>query len=267
MRGHSISQQPFVVRVESVRRTQAYLALFISIMFVFSSVASVRAAPPCQSGCQQFTLSLNFSDPSGQPVSPPSSLTLRSGSTTTTVTSYTSILLNAGVWTVSNVTWEGKSNAQSGNASFDLSSGPLTGTLVLRAYNAVVLVVDNADNPVAGAEVVATLSNTTVRTLTTDGQGRAHLGHIPLGPYTIQVNYQGRQMGNWNTDASTTPTFTAKLDTSGSQPPTLSDPLTMLREHWQLAAMGFFAGFVAMGVAVRRPGTRVKPSETTIDRR
>ena len=265
MRGHSISQQPFVVRVESVRRTQAYLALFISIMFVFSSVASVRAAPPCQSGCQQFTLSLNFSDPSGQPVSPPSTLTLRSGSTTTTVTSYTGLLLNAGVWTVSNVTWEGKSNAQSGNASFDLSSGPLTGTLVLRAYNAVVLVVDNANNPVAGAEVVATLSNTTLRTITTDDQGKAHLGHIPFGPYTIQVNYQGRQMGNWNPDASATPTFTAKLDTSGSQPPTLSDPMTMLREHWQLAAVGFFAGFVAMGTAVRRPRTKAKPSEIASD--
>jgi len=190
---------------------------------------------------------------------------LRSGSTTTTVTSYTGILLNAGVWTVSNVTWEGKSNAQSGNASFDLSSGPLTGTLVLRVYNAVVIVVDNANNLLAGAEVIATLSNTTVRTTITDGQGKAHLGHIPFGPYTIQINYQGRQMGNWNTDASTTPTFTAKLDTSGSQPPTLSDPLTMLREHWQLAAMGFFAGFIAMGIAVRPPRTKVKSSEIAND--
>ncbi len=128
----------------------------------------------------------------------------------------------------------------------------------MRAYNAVVLVVDNANNPLAGAEVVATLSNTTVRTIATDGQGKAHLGHIPLGPYAIHIYYQGRQMGNWNTDASTTPTFTAKLDTSGTQPPTLSNPLTMLREHWQLAAMGFLAGFVAMGIAVRRPRTKVQ---------
>jgi carboxypeptidase family protein len=265
VRDHSISLQTIIVRVESVRRTHAYLSLLVSIMFVSYSVVSVGAAQSCQSSCPQFTLSLNFSDPSGQHVSPPSSLTLRSGSTTTTVTSYTGILLNAGVWTVSNVTWEGKPNAQSGNASFDLSSGPLTGTLVLRAYNAVVLVVDNANNPVAGAEVVATLSNTTVRIITTDGQGKAHLGHIPLGPYTIQVNYQGRQMGNWNTDASTRPTFTAKLDTSGSQLPTLSDPLTMLSQHWQLAAMGFFAGFVAMGIAVRRPRAKVKPSEIAND--
>ena len=81
-------------------------------MFVSSLIANVRAAPPCQSNCQQFTLSLDFSDPSGQAVSPPSSLTLRSGSTTVTVMSYTGILLNAGVWTVGNVTWEGRSNAQ-----------------------------------------------------------------------------------------------------------------------------------------------------------
>ena len=135
----------------------------------------------------------------------------------------------------------------------------------MRAYNAVVLVVDNANNPLAGAEVVATMSNTTVRTIATDGQGKARLGHIPLGPYAIHIYYQGRQMGNWNTDASTTPTFTAKLDTSGSQQPTLSDPLTMLREHWQLAAMGFFVGFVAMGIAVRRPRTNVKPSEIAND--
>ncbi len=235
-------------------------------MFVSSLAANVHAAPPCQSSCQQFTLSLNFSDPSGQPVAPPSSLTLRSGSATTTVTSYTGILLNAGVWIVNNATWQGKPNAQSGNTSFDLSSGPITGTLVLRAYNAIVLVVNNANSPIAGAVVAATLSNSTVRSITTDNQGKAHFGHIPFGPYTIQVNYQGRQMGSWNSDASTTPTLTAKLD-SGSQPPKLSDPVSMLKDHWQLAAVGFFAGFVAMGVAVRRPGTRVKPSETTIDRR
>ena len=265
MRDHSISQRTFIVRVESVRRTQVYLSLFVSILFVSFSVASVRGVPPCQPSCPQFALTLDFSDPSGQPVSPPSSLTLRSGIITTTITSYTGILLNAGVWTVSNVTWQGKSNAQSGNASFDLTSGPLTGTLVLKAYNAVVLVVDNANNPVTGAEVVAILSNTTVRTIATDGQGRAHLGHIPLGPYTIQVNYQGRQMGNWNADASTTPTFTAKLDTSGSQPPRLSDPVTMVREHWQLAAIGFFAGFLAMGIAVRRPGTKSSSAEIATD--
>ncbi len=200
-------------------------------------------------------LSLNFSDPTGQPVSPPSSLTLHSGSNTTTVTTYTNMLLNAGVWTVTNVTWQGKSNAQSGNNSFDLSAGPLTGTVVLRAYNAVVLVVDNSNNPVVGADVVATLSNTTVRTNATDGQGRVHLGHIPIGPFMVQVNYHGRQMGSWNADASTTPTLTAKLDTISTEP-TLSDPVSMLKEHWQLAIIGFFAGFLAMGIAVRRPQTR-----------
>ncbi len=130
----------------------------------------------------------------------------------------------------------------------------------MRAYNAVVLVVDSENNPVIGAEVVATLSNTTVRTATTDGQGRVHLGHIPIGQYTVQVNYQGHQMGSWNADASTTPTLTAKLDSVSTQP-TLSDPVGMLREHWQLAIAGFFAGFLAMGIAVRRLPTRPKSSE------
>ena len=227
-------------------------------MFASSLVANVHAAPPCQPSCQQFNLSLKFTDPAGQPVSPPSSLTLRSGSTTITLTSYSGILLNAGIWTVINVTWQGKSSAQSGNTSFDLTSGPLTGTVVLRAYNAVVLVVDNANNPVAGAEVVATLSNTTVRTITTDDQGRVHLGHIPFGQYTVQVNYQGRQMGSWNSDASTTPTLTAKLDLGNTQP-SLSDPVSMLRDHWQLAIAGFFAGFLVMGIAVRRLPMRNKP--------
>jgi hypothetical protein len=208
---------------------------------------------------QQFLLNLQFSDPKGQPVPPPSSVTLHSGTSTIVETSYQGLWLDATLWIVNNATWEGDPNTESGTASFDLSAGPVMGTLVLRAYTATVEVVDISNNPLANASITATLANNTIRTFNTDIQGRVHLGHIPLGPYSIQINYQGRDMGNWTSDASTSPTLTAKLDVAGpQQPPTLTDPLSLVKDHWQLAAVGFFAGFLCMGITVRLTGRRTR---------
>ncbi len=209
---------------------------------------------------KQFTLNLQFSDPSGQPVTPPTSVTLRNGATTIVETTYTGLWLDATVWIVSNATWEGVSNTESGTASFDLSAGPVTGTLVLRAYTATITVVDNSNNPIANAYVIATMANNTVRTLNTDNQGKVHLGHIPLGPYSIQVKYQGRNMGNWTSDASSNPTLTAKLDVGAQQP---TDPVNIVRENWRLVAIGFFAGFIGIGIMVRLSGRKPQPNETT----
>ncbi len=207
---------------------------------------------------KQYTLSLQFSDPSGQPVTPPTSVTLRSGASTIVQTIYTGLWLDATVWIVTNATWEGNSNTESGTASFDLSAGPVTGTLVLRAYPATILVVDRSNNPVANAVVTATLANSTARTLNTDSQGKVHLGHIPLGPYSIHVTYQGRAMGNWTSDASTAPVLTAKLDV-GTQAPT--DPVNILRDNWRLAAIGFFASFLGVGITARIAGRKPRPSQ------
>ncbi len=209
---------------------------------------------------KQFKLTLSFSDPTGQAIAPPSSVALRSGASTIVDTTYSGQWLDAKVWIVTNAIWEGSPNTESGTASFNLSAGPVSGTLVLRAYTATIQVVDRSNNPLPGATVLATFANETVRVYNTDDQGKVHLGHIPLGPYSIQIKYLGRDMGNWTSDASTSPTLTAKLDVTG---PTLTNPLTLVRDHWQLAAVGFFAGFLVMGITVRITGRKIRPPDVT----
>ncbi len=209
---------------------------------------------------QQFQLSLSFTDPSGQPVSPPESVTLQSGTSTIVDSSYGGQWLDAKVWTVANATWEGNPNTESGTASFDLSAGPVTGTLVLKAYTATIIVVDKSNIPLVNATVIVTFANETIRTFNADNQGKVHLGHIPLGPYSIQVKYHGQNMGNWSADASSSSTLTTVLDVSGSQQPTpLPSPLALVTTYWYLAAAGFVAGFICIGLTARLTGRKTPP--------
>jgi len=221
---------------------------------------------------QQFLLTLSFNDPSGQPVAPPYSVTLQSGASTIVDSSFSGQWLDAKVWTVANATWEGNPNTESGTASFNLSAGPVTGTLTLKAYTATVEVVDKSNSPLANATVIVTFANETIRVFNADNQGKVHLGHIPLGPYLVQVKYRGQNMGNWTANASTSPTLTTVLNVSGpAQPTQLPNPLTLVRTYWYLAVAGFAAGFIFMGLAVRLTGRNNRPTgpraetETTTD--
>ncbi len=214
---------------------------------------------------KQYQLSLSFNDPSGQPIAPPASVTLQSGASTIVDSSYLGRWLDAKVWTVANATWEGNPDTESGTASFDLSAGPVTGTLILKAYTATIDVVDRSNSPLANATVIVTFANETIRVFNADNQGKVHLGHIPLGPYSVQVKYHGQDMGNWTADASASPTLTTVLDVTGP-PPQLPSPVTIIRTYWYLGVVGFLAGFTIMGLTARLSGRKTrsveKPSES-----
>jgi hypothetical protein len=210
-----------------------------------------------------FKLSLSFTDPSGQPVAPPSSVTLQSGATTIMDSNYSGMWLEAKNWKVANATWEGDPDTESGTASFNLSAGPVTGTLVLKAYNAIINVVDLSSRPLPNATVIVNFSNSTVRSFLTDTDGLVQLGHVPLGPYSVQINYQGQNMGTWNADASSSPTLVAMLNTGGSSSGPQINLFSSLRTYWYLVALGFVAGFAGVGAVVRVRGRKPNAAENS----
>jgi hypothetical protein len=164
---------------------------------------------------KQYQLTLSFTDPSNNPISPPSSVTLTSGSDTLTLTSFSNQWIGSKTWTVTDVKWQGVAGLQVASQTVDLTGGGLSMAVKVNAFSATVKAVDKGNNPVAGVTVTITLLNSTVKTLTTNSQGLASLGYIPQGLYTAHVTYNGAEVGNWSTDASSTPTLTVTVAAAG----------------------------------------------------
>jgi hypothetical protein len=163
---------------------------------------------------RQFQLTLTFTDSAGQPVPPPSSLTLQSGTTTVVLnsTSFSANWMSAYIWTVTDATWEGQSQSAVLPQTVDLTSGSISKTIQLRAYAETIRVVDQNSNAIPGVKLNITFSNSTSRAFTTDSQGMVQLGHLPAGSFTIHATYQGQAAGPWTTDASQSPNTSIQMN-------------------------------------------------------
>ena len=196
---------------------------------------------------KQFQLSLKFTDQSGQTINPPASITLQSGTSTTTLTSYSNQWVSSKVWTVSGATWEGFSGPVGGTQTIDLTSGAVTKTIPLLAYPATIQIVDKNNNPISGASVIVTFANSTSATLTSDSKGTVNLGHIPQGSFSAQVFYQNQNEGTWSVNAISTPTYTIQLNVGGSVTSTTVSAVVLLT----IFGIAFF--LVLLAIKVRRP--------------
>lgn len=170
---------------------------------------------------RQFQASFSFTDPSGQAISRPSSITLqgpRTVSIPNNSSAFQNLWLAAAVWTVTDATWQSMPGTVSGVPTFDLRTGTASAQIQLRAYTATVKVVDSSNNPIPGVSLFVRLSNQTTLELpfTTDSQGQVQLGHIPLGSYTVRVVYQNQDLGSWVVDASANPVNTIQLNVGGT---------------------------------------------------
>jgi len=198
-----------------------------------------------------FQLTLSFKDPTGNSISSPNNITLTSGSSSLTLTTYSGLWVPAKSWTVSDVTWEGVAGLQVGSQGIDLSTGPVTKTIQIKAYSATVKVVDGGNNPVAGVTVTVTLLNSTVKSITTDSQGLAQIGYVPNGKYTAHVTYRGSDAGTWTTDASTTPVLTVSVAAAGGGGGLTST--TVVSAVVLLTVFGIAAFLIILAVRVRKP--------------
>ncbi len=197
---------------------------------------------------KQFALTLTFTDPSGQPVSPPSSVVLVNGQNTVTLTTYANQWLTAGSWTVADATWEGGSQAVIGTPTIDLTQAGSTKAVALKAYPAALQIVDSQNRPVVGATVTVTFDvNATTRSFTTDSQGTIQLGRIPIGRYTAHIVYRGQDEGSYSIDASLKPTDTITLSTGGQ----ISQPV--ISSIVLITIFGVAVFLVLLAVRVRKP--------------
>jgi len=197
---------------------------------------------------KEFQASFSFTDPSGQAISPPSSITLQ-GPSPVTLSTYTDQWLSATLWTVTDATWQSMPNMVDGTQTVDLRTGPVSAQIRLRAYTATVKVVDRSNNPISGVSLFVRLTNQTSTELpfTTDAQGLAQLGYIPLGSYTVRVVYQNQDMGSWVVEASQTPVNTIQLNVGG----TTSGPI--ISAVVLLTIFGVAMFLLLLAVKVRKP--------------
>ena len=164
---------------------------------------------------KEYQLTLSFTDPSNNPIGPPSSVTLTSGSDTVTLTSFSSQWVGAKLWTVTDLKWQGVAGLEVASQTIDLTGGGLSKAVKVNAFSATVKAVDRSNNPVAGVTVTVTLLNSTVKTFTTNSQGLADIGYVPQGLYTAHVSYNGSDVGTWSVDASSMPTLTVAVAVAG----------------------------------------------------
>ncbi len=206
---------------------------------------------------KQFQLTVNFVDPSNQPVAPPTFLTIQSGNAVLNLTSYSGQWTNAVLWTVIDAKWQGMMGMvpSSPTQTIDLSTGTATATITLSAYAASIEVVDNSNNPVAGAAVTVIFANSTSKSFTTDIQGMIQLGHVPLGPYTAKVSYNGQDAGNWATNARTDPQpLVVKLPSTGGL------GANSTTSSWIVLVTIFGLVFFLILLAVKLPKTPPRPT-------
>jgi hypothetical protein len=197
---------------------------------------------------KQFQYALTFKDPAGQPLTPaPTSVVLSSSTATITTSTYSGQWLAAGSWTVTSATWEGYQGALLAPVSLDLTLGSASVAVAVSAYSASVKVVDKSNNPIPGVSVTITFANTTSRMFTTDSQGTVQLGHIPVGPYSAHVLYQGQDQGTWSEDASLASASTITLNIGS----TTSAPVVSAIVLLTIFGVAFF--LILLAIKVRKP--------------
>ena len=200
-------------------------------------------------------LTLTFIDPSGQPVSPPTSVTLNSvfgqatlTYTNSTVNQYSNHWMDAAVWTVSSMTWQGVDEVL-GSQTIDLTTGPVTAPVTVQAYPAKMQLVNDSNNPITGATVTVTLVNgTQTYTFTSDSQGYVDLGLLPPGAYNAHVTYQNQDYGSYLVDPITNPVDTVKLTSIGGGTSTPVVSAVVL-----LTIFGIALFLIILAIRVRKP--------------
>jgi len=216
---------------------------------LFNYTGSSDGGPYIAKFDKQFQYTLTFKDAAGQPLTPaPSSVVLSSSASTTTTSAYSAQWLAATSWTVTSLTWEDYQGDLLAPVPFDLSSSSASVAVAIAAYSASIKVVDKSNNPISGASVTVTLANATTRMFTTDSSGTVQLGHIPIGPYSVHVAYQGQDSGApIAEDASVASVSTVTLSVGGTSSAPVVSGIVLLT----IFGVALFLIFLA--IKVRRP--------------
>ncbi|HEX9196311.1 MAG TPA: carboxypeptidase-like regulatory domain-containing protein [Candidatus Bathyarchaeia archaeon] len=205
---------------------------------------------------KQYATTLSFTDAKGDPLNPaPAYITLQGQATgTSTVSGYSGQYVTADLYTVTSARWEGADIPTTTTQTLDLTNGPATATISLKAYPATIHVVDNNNSPVSGANVTITFVNGTITTKTyvSDSSGKVNLGDIPYpGSFGLTVRYQNQEYGPYSPDAATNSTYTVQVN-AGSSTTTTGTAIVLL----VIFGIAFF--LILLAIKVRKPAAPPK---------
>lgn len=213
-------------------------------IFNYTSVAGLTAVFD-----RQYPATFSFTDAVGNPLTGvPNNVTLQ-GQTTgpMTINSYSSRYTTADKYTVTKAYWEGTYILPYNPAqTIDLTNGPATTTISLKAYPATVQIVDSNNNPVKGANVTITYINATARNYQSDSKGLVNLGDIPSGSFGVTVHYQNQAYGPYTPNVVGSPTYTIQVN-GGSTTTTTTTAIVLL------AIFGIAFFLILLAIKVRKP--------------
>jgi hypothetical protein len=199
---------------------------------------------------KEYPLTLTFTDPKGDALSPPSSVLLLSGNTMLNLTSFSGVYESALVWTVQNVVWEGVPQIQVQGQTVDLTNSAASVAVKLQVFPASLKTVDGSNNPVQGVTVTVYFQNSTSRTLTTNSQGLVQLGDVPMN-YTAVVTYNGNTICNCVVDTANPQNNPYVVQVSGSGSSSGNTPI--VSAVVLLTIFGIAAVLVLVAIKVRKP--------------
>ena len=210
---------------------------------------------------RQYPLTLTFTDQQGNSLSPPTSIQLASGSTSVSLSSYSSVYESALVWNVQNVTWEGISQVQAEGQTVDLTGGPTSVAVKLDVFSATVKAVDSSNNPISGVSVTISFANSTSKIYQTNSQGIVQVGEVPLPncastcDFTAVVSYQGAT-SPWSCSVNvanpSSNVCVVQVSTAGGSGTT---NVPIVSAVVLLAIFGVAALLVILAIKVRKPPT------------
>lgn len=214
------------------------------VIFNYTGVAGLTAV-----FARQYPATFTFTDAIGNPLSGvPGNVTLQ-GQTNgpMTINSYNGQYTTADKYTVTKAYWEGTYIYPYNPAQIiDLTNGPATTTISLKAYPAIVQIVDTNNNPVKGANVTITYVNATVRSYLSNSKGQVNLGDVPVGSFGVTVNYQNQAYGPYTPNVVGSPTYTIQVN-GGTTTTTTSTAIVLL------AIFGIAFFLILLAIKVRRP--------------
>src|SRR5205809_5287619 len=176
---------------------------------------------------RQYAATHSFTDAKDDALNPaPAYVTLQGQATgTSTISGYSGQYVTADLYTVTSARWEGADIPTTTTKTLDLTNGPATATISLKAYQATIHIVDNNNSPVSGANVTITFVNGTItnKNYVSDSSGNVNLGDIPYpGSFGLTVRYQNQEYGPYSPDAASNSTYTVQVNATSAVPPSWS---------------------------------------------
>ncbi len=179
-------------------------------MFMAPTIAIDKPHTLAFNSTTQYLVSFQFKDNSGVDSITPTAFQIQVNPLTAESVPESKVWLDTGTnFQIVSVTWENENVGPANNTVYTVG-GPVEETILVKVFNAKLMVSDYLGIPAQGAHVVVTLANGTSIQSTTGNDGSLELGLIPFGTFHAEISYLGSSTAITG-NTSTTPITTGKI--------------------------------------------------------